>query len=78
MCVFFLILSLKYRIVISCLSGIAASQDCNSPLWSLQIKNTAPFSFQPKLVCRIPGRGLWRVQKGDYGYQCAAVLPSTG
>lgn len=48
------------------------------PLWSLQIKNTAPFSLQPNLVCRIPQRGLRRVQKGDYDYQCAAVLLSTG
>lgn len=52
-----------YRMLISCLAGIATSQACSSPLWSLQIENTAPFSFQPDLVCRIPlespGRGLW-------------------
>lgn len=52
--------------MISCLSGTAASQDCNSPLWSLQMKTTAPFSFQPKLVAgclerslESPERGLW-------------------
>ena len=38
----------------SCWSGVIASQDPTSPLWSPQIKNTAPFAFQPYLVCKIP------------------------
>lgn len=78
MCMFFFTLSLKYIGYWSPVCQELQPPKTNSPLWSLQIKNAAPFSFQPDLVCRIPRRGLWRVQEGDYDYQCAAVLLSTG